>query len=166
MAAATDRGTSKVSAGDANVLMCQKRNVVIHCLSSAADGSGNICANVAGTSNVLYKAANNHPLQSFNLAGGFGDALAITGVTYSLTGTATVSREFDGKKGDHANLLILNSGQGSFDYAGYAIECGNANVKVRFTGTTQGFVTLELSKGSSFEDPDLQRLQARDRIPF
>ena len=164
--AATDRGTSKVSTGDANILMNQKRNVVVHCLHSAADASGNICANVSGTSNVLFKAANNHSLQTFNLGGGFGDALAITGVTYSLNGVATVSREFDGKKGNHANLLVLNSGQGSFDYAGYAIECGNANVKVKFTGTTEGFVTLELSKGSSFEDPDTQRLQAYQRGSF
>jgi len=166
MAAANDRGTRFLNIGDANILMNQKRNVVIHCLHNRVDASGNICANVSGTSNVLFKAANGHSLQSFNKAGSSGDALTITGVTYSLTGVATVSREFDGKKGDHANLLVLGAGQGNFDYAGYGIECGNANVKVKFTGTTEGFVTLELSKGSSFEDPDLQRLEARDRIPF
>ena len=166
MAAANDRGTRFLNVGDANILMCQKRNVVVHCVHNSVDASGNICANVSGTSNVLFKASNGHSLQTFNKAGSSGDALTITSVTYSLTGVATISREFDGKKGDHANVLVLGTGQGSFDYAGYGIECGNANVKVKFTGTSEGFVTIGLSKGSSFEDPDLQQLQARDRIPF
>jgi hypothetical protein len=167
MSSATDRGTSVMSAGDANIVMNQKRNVVVHCLHHNADASGNICANVSGRSNVLFKAANNHSIQLFNKnTSGFGNTLAITGVTYSLTGVATVMREYDGKKGDSGNLLVLGTGQGNFDYAGYAIECGNANVKVNFASTTEGFVTLELSKGESFVDPDTQRLQAYQRGSF
>ena len=166
MAAANDRGTKFLNLGDANILMCQKRNVVVHCVHNRVDASGNICANVAGSSNVLFKASNGHSLQTFNKAGSSGDALTITSVTYSLTGIATISREFDGKKGDHANLLVLGTGQGSFDYAGYGIECGNANVKVKFTGTTEGHVTLKMNKGEAFVDPDLQRLEAYQRGSF
>ena len=163
MTSSVDRGTSKVAAGDANVLMCQKRNAVVHCLSSSAVQS-NVFANVSGcASNVLYKAANNHILQSFNKQGGAGNALAITSVTYSCNNTISIKRIHS--KQDMANVLILQAGQGHFDYAGYAIETGNANIVVLF-GHAQGFVTLGLSKGSSFEDPDLQQLQARDRIPF
>ena len=154
MTSSVDRGTSKVAAGDANVLMCQKRNAVVHCLSSSAVQS-NVFANVSGcASNVL---------QSFNKQGGAGNALAITSVTYSCNNTISIKRIHS--KQDMANVLILQAGQGHFDYAGYAIETGNANIVVHF-GHAQGFVTLGLSKGSSFEDPDLQQLQARDRIPF
>ena len=152
MTSSVDRGSSKVAVGDANVLMCQKRNAVVHCLSSAAVAS-----------NVLYKAANNHPLQSFNKEGGRGNALAITSVTYSCNNTVTIKKTHS--KADIANVLILQAGQGHFDYAGYSIETGNANIVVHF-GHAQGFVTLGLSKGSSFEDPDTQGLQPYQRGSF
>ena len=163
MTSSVDRGSSKVAVGDANVLMCQKRNAVVHCLSSAAVAT-NVFANVSGcASNVLYKAANNHILHSFNKEGGRGNALAITSVTYSCNNTVTIKKTHS--KADIANVLILQAGQGHFDYAGYSIETGNANIVVHF-GKAQGFVTLGLSKGSSFEDPDTQQLEARQRGPF
>ena len=167
MSSAADRGTSAMNTGDANIIMNQKRNVVVHCLHNHADASGNICANVSGKSNVLFKAANNHSIQSHNKnTAGVGNTLSITGVTYSLTGVAYVMREYDGKKGDSGNLLVLGAGQGEMDYAGYAIECGNANVKVKFTGTTEGHVTLKMNKGEAFKDPDTQRLEAYQRGSF
>ena len=150
---AADRG-STVNAGDANILMLQKRRAVIHCLSSSAV-NGNVHANTfGGTSNLIHKHANLAASQTFDAT---KEGLSIDGVTYSINGDVTIERY--NSDTDRANALILTQGQGKLDFDGYNIPLEKAgNVLVTF-GSTEGFVTLSVSKGDAFVDPDLQQLQ-------
>jgi len=155
-----DRG-SVVSGGDANILMLQKRRAVIHCLSSTAT-NGNLFANCfGGTSNLIHKHANLHASQTFDST---KEGLAIDGVTYSINGDVTIERY--NSNADRANALILTQGQGKLDFDGYNIPLEKAgNILVTF-GSSEGFVTLSVSKGDAFVDPNLQQLEARQRGDF
>lgn len=145
-----DRG-SIVSGGDANILMLQKRRAVIHCLSSKAV-NGNVHANTfGGTSNLIHKHANLAASQTFDDT---KDALAIDGVVYSINGDVTIERY--NSNSDRANVLLLTQGQGRLEFDGYNVPLERAgNVLVHF-GSTEGFVTLSVSKGEAFVDPDTQ----------
>jgi len=153
---AADRG-SIVSAGEANIVMLQKRNAVIHCLSSKAI-NGNVHANTfGGRSNLIHKHANLAASQTFNAAA--GDGLAINSVVYSVNGDVTIERY--NSNSDRANVLLLTQGQGKLDFDGYNIPLERGgNILVHF-GTTEGTVTLSVSKGGAFVDPDIQNLIGR-----
>jgi len=155
-----DRG-SVVSLGDANILMLQKRRAVIHCLSSTTV-NGNVHANTfGGKSNLIHKHANLYASQTFDST---KDALAIDGVTYSINGDVTIERY--NTNADRANAIILTQGQGKLELDGYNIPLERAgNILVSF-GSTEGFVTLSVSKGDAFVDPDTQQLEARQRGDF
>ena len=154
-----DRG-STVSGGDANILMLQKRRAVIHCLSSSAV-NGNVHANTfGGTSNLIHKHANLAASQTFDST---KDGLAIEGVTYSINGDVTIERYSTNV--NRANVLLLTQGEGKMDFEGYNIPLQAGNVLVHF-GDTEGFVTLKVSKGDAFVDPNTQLLEARQRGDF
>ena len=155
-----DRG-SVVSGGDANILMLQKRRAVIHCLSSKAV-NGNVHANTfGGTSNLIHKHANLAASQTFDSS---KDALAINEVVYSVNGDVTIERY--NSDTDRANAIILTQGQGKLEFDGYDIPLERGgNVLVHF-GSTEGFVTLSVSKGEAFVDPNTQLLEARQRGDF
>ena len=152
---AADRG-SIVSAGEANILMLQKRNAVVHCLSSHAV-NGNVHANTfGGRSNLIHKHANLAASQTFDST---KDGLAINSVVYSVNGDVTIERY--NSNTDRANVLLLTQGQGKLDFNGYDVPLERAgNLLVHF-GTTEGTVTLSVSKGDAFVDPDIQNLIGR-----
>ena len=71
-----------------------------------------------------------------------------------------ISRQIDAQK-------CLISISGDFELNGISYnQKANANLRVTFHGTTQGFITLDVHKEAGFDDPDTQSLQARDRGPF
>jgi len=160
---AADRG-STVNAGDANIIMLQKRNAVIHCMSSNKSpgaAGGNVHANVfGGTSNLIHKAANLAATQTFDASA--GDGLAIKGVVYSVNGDVTIERYTS--NAERANVLLLTQGQGQLTFPA-EIPVQTGNILVHF-GSTEGTVTLEVSKGEAFVDPNTQQLEARQRGPF
>ena len=154
-----DRGSLKVNQGDANILMLQKRNAVIHCMSSQA-ASGNVFANIFGSpSNLIHKAANLDATQTFDSS---KDGIAIKDVVYSIDGDVTIERYTS--DANRANVLLLTQGQGHLQFPA-EIPLQSGNLLVHF-GSTEGTVTLGVSKGDAFVDPNTQRLEARDRGPF
>ena len=154
-----DRGSLKVNPGDANILMLQKRNAVIHCMSGHAV-NGNVHANIFGsTSNLIHKAANLDATQTFDST---KDALSIKSVVYSINNDVTIERYTTNT--NRANVLLLTQGQGKLDFPA-EIPLQSGNILVHF-GTTEGTVTLSVSKGEAFVDPNTQDLEARDRGPF
>ena len=150
---AADRG-STVSIGEANILMLQKRNAVIHCMSSNKSpgaAGGNVHANVfGGTSNLIHKHANLAASQTFDASA--GDGIAIKGVVYSVNGDVTIERY--STNAERANVLLLTQGQGQLQFPA-EIPLQTGNLLVHF-GSTEGTVTLEVSKGEAFVDPSTQ----------
>lgn len=146
--AAADRG-STVSIGEANILMLQKRNAVIHCMSSHAF-NGNVHANTfGGTSNLIHKHANLAASQTFDSS---KDGLAIKDIVYSINGDVTVERYTS--NANRANVLLLTQGQGHLQFPA-EIPLQSGNLLVHF-GSTEGTVTFAVSKGDAFVDPDTQ----------
>ena len=144
-----DRGSLKVNPGDANILMLQKRNAVIHCLSSHSV-NGNVHANTFGsTSNLIHKHANLFASQTFDSS---KDGIAIKDVIYSVNGDVTVERYTN--NADRANVLVLTQGQGHLQFPA-EIPLQSGNLLVHF-GVTEGTVTFGVSKGEAFVDPDTQ----------
>lgn len=146
----------------ASVITNTRRKAIVHFISSNATG-GNVTANLAyGPANLIYKAANGDNFQTFDEPNAVA---SIKGITYSLNGTAHIERFYSNS--DRENVLILGAGSGDFELNGISYnQKANANLRVTFHGTTQGFITLDVHKEAGFVDPDTQGLQGRDRGPF
>ena len=135
----------------ASVISNTRRRAVVHFLSSAVT-NGNVTANLAyGPANLIYKASNGSNFQTFDEPNA---SATIKGLTYSLSGVATIERIFSDT--DRETVLVLGAGQGDFDLNAISYnQKGNANIMVNF-GSTDGFVTLTVHKEAGFVDPDTQ----------